>query len=69
MQKTPGGTITRSVFDTHGRAVETYVGTDDSGASDADPTGCTTSAGGSSSACDPDNNMVLVSESEYCDGG
>ena len=36
---TPGGTITRTVFDARGHALADYVGTDDSGATDADPTG------------------------------
>ena len=37
MVNSPGGTITRTVFDKRGRVVCTYVGTDDTGASDADP--------------------------------
>ncbi len=49
---TPGGTITRTVFDSRGRAVQTFVGTNDAGATDADPTG-----GGA-----PGNNMVLVTQ-------
>ncbi|NQT15552.1 MAG: RHS repeat-associated core domain-containing protein, partial [Planctomycetes bacterium] len=57
----PGGTITRTVFDVKGNPVETYVGTDDTGASDTDPTG------GSSSGS-AGNNMVLVTENEYYDG-
>ena len=79
---TPGGTISRTVFDARGHAVADYVGTDDSGATDADPTGaggdphlvlCTGSSPSSSSSSssgteDPDNNMVLVSERDYCDG-
>ena len=56
--KTPGGTITRTVFDVRGQAVKTYVGTNDTGATDSDPTG-----GGATG-----NNMVLVSENEF-DGG
>ena len=47
MVKTPGGTITRTVFDVRGGADEVYVGTDDTGATDDDPTGC---GGGSFSA-------------------
>ena len=78
---TPGGTIRRTVFDARGHAVADYVGTDDSGATDADPTGaggdphlvlCTGSSPSSSSSSsgteDPDNNMVLVTERDYCDG-
>jgi RHS repeat-associated protein len=56
--KSPGGTITRTVFDVRGQAIKTYVGTNDTGATDSDPTG-----GGASG-----NNMVLVSENEF-DGG
>ena len=80
---TPGGTISRTVFDTRGQAVAQYVGTDDSGATDADPTGaggdphlvlCASgySSSSSSSTSTPTsnetNNMVLVLEREYCDG-
>ena len=46
------------MFDVRGQAVADYVGTNDSSATDADPTG-----GGNL-----DNNMVLVAEREYCDG-
>lgn len=35
--KSPGGTIARTVFDKLDRAVCTYVGTDDTGATDSDP--------------------------------
>jgi RHS repeat-associated protein len=56
--KTPGGTITRTVFDVRGQAIKTYLGTNDAGATDSDPTG-----GGATG-----NNMVLVSENEF-DGG
>ncbi len=55
MSKTPGGTITRTVFDVRGNAEKVYVGTDDTGATESDPTNG--GAGG--------NNMVLVSENEY----
>jgi YD repeat-containing protein len=81
---TPGGTISRTVFDARGHAIADYVGTDDSSATDADPTGaggdphlvvCTSGASSSSSSPssssgtpDPNNNMVLVAEREYCDG-
>jgi hypothetical protein len=57
-QKTPGGTITRTVFDVRGQATKVYVGTNDTGATDSDPTG-----GGASG-----NNMVLVTEREYDSG-
>ncbi len=70
MQETPGGTITRTVFDCRGNPTEVYVGTDDTGASDIDPTNNHA----------PPNNMVLVTELAYdgaggsggcgsCDGG
>jgi hypothetical protein len=55
----PGGTITFHVLDVRDQIVKTYVGTDDSGATENDPTG-----GGA----EPNNNMVLVSENQY-DGG
>ena len=77
---TPGGTISRTVFDARGHAVADYVGTDDSDATDADPTGCggnphnvaivgSSSSSSSSCSCNGSNNMVLVAEREYCDGG
>ena len=79
---TPGGTISRTVFDARGHALADYVGTDDSGATDADPTGAdgdphlvkclsgtsSSSSSSSSSTTNPTNNMVLVTEREYCDG-
>ena len=78
---TPGGTISRTVFDPRGHALADYVGTDDSGATDADPTGAegdphlvecvggmSSSPSSSAGTSNPDNNMVLVSEREYCDG-
>lgn len=55
----PGGTITWTVFDTRSLPIGVYIGTNDAGATENDPTG-----GGS----DPDNNMVLVTENEYDDG-
>ncbi len=77
-QQTPGGTITRSVFDQSNRPVCVYVGTDDSGASDLDPTAgrepCSeayvpssgsSSSSSSSSSGPSSNNMVLVSEYVY----
>jgi hypothetical protein len=84
LQETPGGTIRRTVCDARGHAVADYVGTNDSGATDADPTGaggdphlvlCTGGSGASSSSSssssgtpDPNNNMVLAAEREYCAG-
>ena len=56
---TPGGTITDTVFDARGSVLKTYVGTNDDGATEDDPTG-----GGS----DPDNNMVLISQNEFDNG-
>lgn len=58
MVKSPGGTITRTVFDVRDLPVSTYVGTNDAGATNSDPTG-----GGATG-----NNMVLVSASEYDSG-
>ena len=56
--KSPGGTITRTVFDVRGQAIKTYVGTNDTGATDSDRTGSGATG----------NNLVLVSENEF-DGG
>jgi len=53
---TPGGTITFTVFDVRGLPIAVYIGTNDAGATDTDPTG-----GG----VDPANNMVLVTGNEY----
>jgi len=58
-QKTPGGTITFTVFDVRGNPTKVYVGTDDTGATTGDPTG-----GGATG-----NNMVLVTEHEYDGAG
>ena len=69
------------MFDRHDRAVCTYVGTDDSGASDSDPSAgrepCRTAGAGASSSSSSaasgsgsaSNNMVLVSHQEYEDTG
>ncbi|MBC8874772.1 MAG: RHS repeat-associated core domain-containing protein [Planctomycetes bacterium] len=57
-QRTPGGTITFTVFDVRGNPTKVYVGTNDTGATTGDPTG-----GGAEG-----NNMVLVTESEYDNG-
>lgn len=53
----PSGTITRLVLHPQGWVLSEWVGTDDSGATESDPTG-----GGA-----PDNNMVLVRLCEYDD--
>ncbi len=55
----PGGTITDIVYEARGLVIGTYIGTNDDGATETDPTG-----GG----LDPDNNMVIVTSNEY-DGG
>ena len=76
----PGGTITRTVFDAFSRPVCTYVGTDDSGATALDPSAgrepCSAAAGSSSSSSNAssasgsaNNNMVLVSQQQYDDTG
>ena len=51
----PDGTITRVIYDARGNVSETWIGTDDTGATDADPTG------GSAQG----NNMVKVSSSTF----
>ena len=53
----PGGTITRTVFDPLGRTLSSWIGTDDTGATDDDPTG--DGAVG--------NNMRKVSAASYFD--
>lgn len=53
----PGGTITRTVFDSRGLPLTHWMGTDDVGATDSDPTG-----GGATG-----NNMVVVTVNEYDD--
>ena len=55
----PGGTITDLVYEPRGLVIGTYVGTNDDGGTETDPTG-----GGT----DPDNNMVIVTANEYDDG-
>jgi hypothetical protein len=52
---TPGGTITRMVYDVRDNAVQVWVGTNDNGARNSDPSG-----GGA-----PGNNMVPVTSSQY----
>jgi hypothetical protein len=56
---TPGGTITDLVYDARGHIIGAYIGTNDDGATETDPTG-----GG----VDPENNMVIVTGNEF-DGG
>jgi YD repeat-containing protein len=53
----PAGTIQRTVYDVRDQAVSQWVGTDDTGATDSDPTG-----GGATG-----NNMVAVQVLEYDD--
>lgn len=53
--KSPGGTITRTVFDVRRLVLSTWVGTDDAGATDTDPTG-----GGATG-----NDMKSVTENTY----
>lgn len=55
---TPGGTITYQVYDARGLVSSTWIGTNDNGTTDQDPSG-----GGASG-----NNMVIVTENVY-DGG
>jgi len=55
----PDGTITRYVYDARGNVVQTWIGTDDSGATDLDPTG--NHAQG--------NNMLLVSAAIFDNDG
>ena len=55
----PNGTIQRGVLDIRGHVVKSYVGTSDTDATNADPTG------GSASG----NNMVLLAENQYDGGG
>lgn len=84
MQKTPGGTITRTAFNAQGQPACVYVGTNDEGASDEDPSAgnepCLFESGGSSASSgepNPNNDLVLVTEYEYassagctgCSGG
>ena len=59
----PTGTITRQVFSPLGLVASTWVGTDDSGATDSDPTGGRTGA-----ITWYGNNMLEVSANVYDDG-
>ena len=54
----PDGTITRTVFDWRGNAIQTWIGTNDTGATETNPAG----NGGA-------NNMQRVSETDYGIGG
>jgi RHS repeat-associated protein len=55
---TPGGTITRTVFDARNNPTQVWAGTNDTGATDSDPSG-----GGA-----PGNNMVQVTANLYDNG-
>ncbi|NBR87751.1 MAG: hypothetical protein EBS84_19395 [Proteobacteria bacterium] len=55
--KTPGGTITRTVYDMRGLVAERWVGTDDTGATDSNPAGS-----------GAPNNMVKVQSNVYDNG-
>lgn len=55
---TPGGTITFDVFNTRGQSMESWVGTDDTGATSSDPSG-----GGAAG-----NNMVQTVGLQYDNG-
>lgn len=56
---TPGGTITFTVFDARSQAEEIWIGTNDDGGTEADPSGA---------GFEPDNNMVLVTAKVYDNG-
>ncbi|QDU05521.1 hypothetical protein V6x_52590 [Gimesia chilikensis] len=55
---TPGGTITFNVLDVRGNVTKTFIGTNDTGATNQDPTG-----GGTAG-----NNMVQITDLEYDNG-
>jgi RHS repeat-associated protein len=57
-QVTGGGTVARTVFDVRGNPESLWVGTNDAGATDSDPSG-----GGAAG-----NNMVVVTSNEYDSG-
>ncbi|MBL9090226.1 MAG: IPT/TIG domain-containing protein [Planctomycetaceae bacterium] len=61
--RSPGGTITRTVYDVLSRSIATWVGTDDEGATNDDPSGASSSGSANSG-----NNMVVVTESAYDEG-
>lgn len=54
-ERSGGGTITRSIYDARGLTVSTWTGTNDTGATDSDPSG-----GGASG-----NNMVEIVSNKY----
>lgn len=54
----PNGTITQTIFDVRGLTLSTWIGTNDTGATDAEPTG-----GGAAG-----NNMMQVVANEYDEG-
>jgi RHS repeat-associated protein len=56
---TANGTISRTVYDALSRVVSTWIGTNDTGATDSDPTGNHT----------PGNNMIQVTGNVYDNGG
>ena len=58
MTRSPGGTITRLVHDVRDNVVETYVGTNDAGATDEQPDGYNV----------PGNNMVKTATSIFDNG-
>jgi len=55
---TPGGTVTRMIYDTRSNVLSTWIGTDDTGATASDPTG-----GGATG-----NNMVQITGMAYDNG-
>lgn len=57
--KSPTGTITRTLYDGLGRVISSWIGTNDAGATNTDPTG-----GGTTG-----NNMKKVREYQYDKGG
>ncbi|MBS0266027.1 MAG: RHS repeat-associated core domain-containing protein [Planctomycetes bacterium] len=57
LQVTPGGTITRTVFDAMGRTIGTWVGTNDTGATSSNPAGS-----------GAPNNMVIITGVVYDNG-
>ncbi len=57
--QSPGGTITFTVYDARSQELETWIGTNDDGATEDDPTG-----GG----FEPENDMVILSANQYDNG-
>lgn len=62
--RSPGGTITRTVFDSRGQAIETWIGTADDGATANHPNGVSDDI----EANAPGNNMKRVASQVYDDG-